>query len=783
MRLSRNRYISLSKCGTTLSAVEERVLSGRYRIVRHLARGGMADVYEAEDTLLGRSVAVKLLHANFASDDAFVARFRREAQAAANLSHPNIVAIYDWGQDEGTYFMVMELIRGRTLREIIKTEGALLPRRSAEIAAETAAALSIAHQHGVFHRDIKPGNIMIAEDGSVKVTDFGIARALDDSEELTRTGAVIGTATYFSPEQAQGLPADERSDVYSLGIVLYEMLAGKPPFTGESPVAVAYQHVSEPATAPDVINPDVPRELAAITEHAIEKKPAARYQTSDEFRADLLLYLGGNEPVAAAAFLAAAPTAMIAASIPPPPGAGAPNSSATLDAPAQQRSQAGYWAAVGALIVILLLGLWLLLRLLSGGEPAADSIEIPNLVGVPAEQAFEILQDMDLKIREIKETSEELAVGLVIRTDPPEGTEVEPESFVDVVVSLGPETFGVPNVIGENVDVAASRIEDQGFTVGTREYVDTDDVDENIVIAQSPDGGSTAPPLTAVNLIVSAGPSSIEVPDVSGKSAETAILELTRAGFENIETQEEFSPDVLKGFVIETNPAAGQTVPREATIIILVSEGPQPVEIPDLVGMSTNQAEQTLNAQGLLLSVSSSTVEVSISSGLVGNVAEQDPGSGATVDVGSTVTVKLGVVRQVTVPDVLGDDPAVAQNEMNVAGLSLDLIGSVDTNDASQDNTIATQDPSGGALVDEGSIVNATVYIYKPIVPDFTGMTVAEAQGAATAVGLGSVTNNPSMDVPDPGGLLGTIATQNPAQGTVVAQGTSIEVGLYVTPP
>ena len=743
----------------------------------------MADVYEAEDTLLGRSVAVKLLHANFASDDAFVARFRREAQAAANLSHPNIVAIYDWGQDEGTYFMVMELIPGRTLREIIKTEGPLLPRRSAEIAAETAAALSVAHQHGVFHRDIKPGNIMITEDGSVKVTDFGIARALDDSEELTRTGAVIGTATYFSPEQAQGLPADERSDVYSLGIVLYEMLVGKPPFTGESPIAVAYQHVSEPAAAPDAINPDVPRELAAIDEHAMAKKPENRYQTSDALRSDLLLYLGGSEPLAAAALLAAAPTAMIQAPPPPPPVAGSPTSTTPLDAPVQQRSQAGYWAAVGALVVVLLLGLWLLLRLLSGGGATTGTVEIPNLTGVPAEQAFEILQDMDLKVRATQETSDEIAVGLVIRTDPPAGSEVEPGSFVDVAVSAGEAELGVPNVIGENVDVAVGRIETQNFTVGKIEYIDTADVDENLVIAQSPGGGSTAAPGTAVDLIVSSGPSAIEIPDVSGKSAEAATLELARAGFENIRTEDGFSPDVLQGFVIETNPAAGQTVPREATITILVSQGPEPVDVPDLKGMTTSQAEQTLNTLGLLISVSSETVEVPISSGLVGNVAEQDPTDGTTVDVGSTVTVKLGAVRQVTVPDVRGNDPATAQNEMTAAGLVLDLVGSTDTSDIAKDDTIATQDPSGGDRVDEGSVVNATVFIYKPTVPDFTGMTVAEAQAAADGVLLGTV-NNTLPDVPDPDSAKwGKIADQNPTQGDTVAQNTDIDVALYVEPP
>ncbi|MEN8040716.1 MAG: Stk1 family PASTA domain-containing Ser/Thr kinase [Actinomycetota bacterium] len=761
--------------------MEERVLSGRYKIVRHLARGGMADVYEAEDTLLNRAVAVKLLHANFASDDAFVARFRREAQAAANLSHPNIVAIYDWGQDEGTYFMVMELIKGRTLREIVKSEGALLPKRSAEIIAEASAALSIAHQHGVYHRDVKPGNIMITEDGTVKVTDFGIARALDDSEELTRTGAVIGTATYFSPEQAQGLPADDRSDVYSLGIVLYEMLAGKPPFTGESPVAVAYQHVSEPAPTPDSINPDVPREISAIAEHAIQKKPEDRYQTAEAFRADLIRYLGGNEPVAAAAVLAGAATAMISPPLmAPPPVAGDPDTTMTFDAPAEERSQAGYWAAVGALIVILLLGLWLLLRLLSGGDPVTSTVSIPELAGVPAAEAFEILQqDLDLKVRSVPETSEEVDAGLVIRTDPPAGSELEPGSTVDVVVSSGPEQFGVPNVIGENVDIAAILIEAQGFIVGEREYVATDDVDENLVIAQSPDGGSSAAPGTVVNLIVSAGPSSIEVPDVSGKSAETAILELSRAGFTNIDTEDAFSAEVLQGFVIETNPAALQTVPREATIIVIVSQGPEPVDVPDLVGLTQSQAEQTLNALGLLLVVSSDTVQVPIASGLVGNVAEQSPANGVTADVGSDVTVKLGAIQQVSVPNVVGKSMIDAENEISSAGLTIVPGGTVVTNVPAEDNTVATQNPTGGTLLDEGSSVEVTTYVYEPIVPNFTDMTVEEAQTEATNLGLGTVSvgNTIQTSKKQDDGL---IVSQAPAAGLSVAAGTDILVDVYV---
>ena len=269
---------------------------GRYELTAHLARGGMADVFYAVDRMLDRQVAVKILHQRFAGADTFVARFRKEARAAAGLSHPNIVSIYDWGERDGSHFIVMELIEGRSLRDVLTSEGRLLPRRAAEIGAEVASALEVAHRNRVIHRDIKPGNILLASDGTVKVTDFGVARAWDDSQDLTGDGAVIGTATYFSPEQARGDPADERSDIYSLGVVLYEMLAGRPPFSGETPVSVAYQHVTAEVVPPTLINPDVPLELESVVMRCLGKDPNRRYQTANEVRNDLLLFLQGRTP-------------------------------------------------------------------------------------------------------------------------------------------------------------------------------------------------------------------------------------------------------------------------------------------------------------------------------------------------------------------------------------------------------------------------------------------------------------------------------------------------------
>ena len=702
--------------------MEDRVLQGRYRLLSHLARGGMADVWEAEDTLLNRRVAVKILHPNFAGDEAFVTRFRREAQAAANLSHPNIVAIYDWGQEDDTYFMVMELIQGRTLREILKSEGALLARRAAEIASEAGAALTVAHQAGVFHRDIKPGNIMITGDGGVKVTDFGIARALDDSEELTRTGAVIGTATYFSPEQAQGLPADGRSDVYSLGVVLYEMLAGKPPFTGESPVAVAYQHVSEYALPPDQVNPDVPSDLAAVVERAMAKGPAERYQTADAMREDLLLYLAGRQPVAAGALAAAAATALITT----PPATVPPDETARVVSyqPTEERSQATYAAAVIGLLVVLGVGIFILWRLLAGGSPIAETVAVPDVSNKPAVEAFEELQALDLKVKPISENSVTIPPDVVIRTDPPAGTDVDKGSTVDVYVSAGVEEFNVPNVTGETEADARRRIEEQGFTVGVVTYEVTVETEAGIVTDQSPEGGTTQAPGTPVDLTVSSGPSTLVVPDVTGLSAENAVIQLQRDGFTNIAEEEEFSFEVLPGFVIRTEPRAGEVVPAEVTLRVYVSKGPEPVDVPNIVGQSTGQAEVELNTLGLILTVSSETVEVALDSGLIGNIAEQSPGAGETVDVGTEVVVKLGVVRKVIVPMVVGLTEQQAQEAANAAGLSFVVLGAPNPAPTpEEEGLVDAQLPDAGTEVDEGTVLEVTVY-GEPLPPPTTTTTV-----------------------------------------------------------
>jgi serine/threonine-protein kinase len=603
----------------------------------------MADVYEGQDTLLNRRVAIKVLHSQFSADEAFVKRFRREAQAAANLSHPNIVGIYDWGQAQGTYFIVMELVDGRSLRDVLRSEGALLPRRATEIAAEVTAALSVAHQAGLVHRDVKPGNILLAKDGTVKVTDFGIARAWDDSQELTRTGAVIGTATYFSPEQAQGAPADARSDLYALGVVLYEMLTGRPPFTGDSPMSVAFQHVSTEAPSPSSLNADVPESLDAIVMQALRKDPSARYQTADEMRSDLLAVLRGETVEAA---LVAVPAAMAVREdstrvmTTPVPPATVPPDEVYRDLEDEPRSQLPFILTAFGLVVALGILLFFLFRLANGGSTDGDLIEVPNVAGLTQQVATQRLQADGFDVAFEFESSDVEETGNVIRTEPEGGTEVERGITVTLFISTGSQEFPVPPLVGQPLDVAEDLLQEAGLQLGEVTERPDPNFAAGIVVEQNPASGVRVGADTPVNLVVSTGPETVLVPEVEGLTEREAITALQNRGL-LFDTEEEYSSSVDDGRVIRSDPEAGEEAQSGDTVLLVVSKGPAPVEVPNLVGMTADQAEATLTDLELVMTISANTEPVADQS-QDGIIQSQVPSVGATLFPGDIVRVTLG---------------------------------------------------------------------------------------------------------------------------------------------
>jgi eukaryotic-like serine/threonine-protein kinase len=618
-----------------------RVYSGRYEATHLVARGGMAQVYRAMDLQLDRPVALKVLFPELSVDRTFVERFRREAQAAANLSHPNIVPVFDWGEDDGSYFIVMEYIDGRPLSAVLRDPAPMPPNQIATIGAGVAAALAFAHRHGVVHRDVKPGNVLITPDGDVKVTDFGIARAVNTEESLTQTGAVMGTAAYFSPEQAEGKGVDSRSDIYSLGVVLYEMAVGKPPFTGDSPVAVASKHVRDTPVLPREANPRVPVALEAVIMKAMAKLPDDRYRSAEELRADLLRFADGRpveagDPGITSMMAAVGVTQAVPAStgrtMAIPADGGAPP---TPDRDELERQKKTRRLIILLVLLLVALGViaFFLLRSVLGGN-----VTVPNVVGDTSTVAVQTLKNDNLTVGTTTFRTSTQPRGIVLSTNPASGASVSKNSTVNLVVSGGPNIpiVTVPSVKGKQLTNAIALIQGAGLTYRVNNVTSNQPV--GTVLDQNPAGGAKVKATVPVVLTVSGTQSSVSVPSVVGQSPASAGSALTQAGLNPGGQSNACSNQYATGLVSGQSPAAGTTVPPNTPVNLVVSNG-SCVSVPSVVGQSQGMAVSAISGAGL---VANTTTDTTCPNGATsGNVDSQNPAANTQVSNGSTVTISV----------------------------------------------------------------------------------------------------------------------------------------------
>jgi len=549
-------------------------LGGRYRVERELGRGGMAKVFLGTDTVLGRTVAIKVLAPQFADDEGFVQRFRREAQAAARISHPCIVSVFDTGSDDGVHYIVMEFVEGRTLAEFLTGGGRIMPDRAIAIGQDVCRALDAAHAQGVIHRDIKPGNIMINPRGEVKVTDFGIARMTTTAETVAQTAAILGTASYLSPEQAQGQAVDGRSDLYSLGCVLFEMVTGRPPFLGDSPVAVASKQVLEQPVPPSKLNTDVTQDLDAVILRALAKNPANRYQSAEEFRADLERVARGL-PVEATPVLAPAATQ-------------------AFDRPAQRTEvlpptepeRRSPWVPVAVtLILIAVLGavLWFLAATLLGGDdqPTSVLIEVPAVIGERQRAAIDLLEEAGLTVGEITPvpaTDATQEPGTVSDQDPAAGTEVEEGTAVNLTVIAPPDAAIVPPLEGLSPDQATLALDGLGL-VAVFEEEPSDTIPVGFITRTDPVSGAEVEPGSTVTVFVSSGVGTVAVPEVRCRAFNSALNQLDKAGLNGVISPDtvDLNPSCPLGNKVATqDPAPGTQVDLGTTVTLFAGAEPPP---------------------------------------------------------------------------------------------------------------------------------------------------------------------------------------------------------------
>jgi beta-lactam-binding protein with PASTA domain/serine/threonine protein kinase len=623
------------------------IFNGRYELHRRLGRGGMAEVYLARDQMLDRAVAVKVLFPALATDPGFVERFRREAQSAAGLNHPNIVGVYDWGEANGTYFIVMEYVEGESLAEMIQAQGRVDADRAAEIASDMAAALGFAHRNGgVIHRDVKPGNVLITPEGAVKVADFGIARAISDTSDqnLTKTGSVMGTATYFSPEQARGAGVDPRSDVYSLGCVIYEMVTGRPPFQGENAVAIAYKHVQEAPVSPRLVDPAIPDTLEAIILKCLAKNPANRYPSAQDLRADLTRYLQGArimaEPVLAQQGDPGATGLMAPTGYMNPTVAGSPATSWDNNGYGNQWDEYGdeyddeeppksnrAFLAVLVLLVLLLGGvLFFAARAMQNDDPPAQ-VEVPDVIGKQQAEAEALITDAKLKSK-IEQEASDAPVGQVLKASPKPGDQVDEGATITLTVSGGQTLLDVPEVVGKPVEEARELLKD--FTI-TETPTPSNDQPEGTVIDQDPDPGAQLAQGGPITILVSSGADTVAVPGVAGQTFDQAKAALEGVGF-TVDRRDEADDTTAAGTVIGSEPGAGAEAARGSTVVVIVSTGADRISVPRVEGLTETEARAQL--QGLNVEVSYQDTNDSSQDTIV---ASQRPREGEEVDAGSTV--------------------------------------------------------------------------------------------------------------------------------------------------